>query len=176
MPRTAVIGKDLRAVMEEENLQQKYIAYDTNTPLTTLNGHVKGGRVNADKAVQYAESVNNSNFSLGLANKFFGTLKSLDGDLLNTDSPNDLEIIQEFEAEERKEHKLEAQRILAKRKNKITLDDKQVLIAYANEFLDEIALETTIVVSIFKICGLSIMAAVKKRMPYWIKKGYMRKE
>ncbi len=174
---SVILKEELNEVLQKHELKKKELARKSHFSSQTITDWTGGNPkpVTINNAEILSKELNDSKFTLTVAHKFLGILKGLDGDLFNTDSPNDLEILGEQEEEERIIRKREAQRILAKRKNKITPDDQQVLITYANEFLDEIIIELTIVISIFKISGLSLMDAVKKRMPYWVRQGYMKK-
>lgn len=171
-----MLGRPLSEVLKREVVSQKYLAYDSNTPQSTLSDHVKGKQpVDITKAADYAESLNDSKFSLEVAYLFFGTISAMTGDKYQS-NPLALDILQQKESNERKAKKDLALEILTLKNGKFDQSDKDTLFDYASEYLDEIMVETTMLVSLLDICDKTLMEAVNARMPYWQEKGYMRKE
>lgn len=171
-----VMGLTLEKALFKQGLNQKYVAIDSNTPQSTFSDHVKGKKpVEIGKAVDYAESLNDSMFNLEVARMFFGTISAMTGDRYQN-NPLALDIIQQVESNERKAKKDRALEILAVRDLELSDEDREVILDYASEYLDEIMVETTMLVSLLDTAGVTLMGAVSRRMPYWQEKGYMRKE
>jgi len=181
MVKTAKIGESLKLSLSLSNKRQKELAVDAKTPNATISDHLNGANVNIDKAIEYLEAMIANGYQATneltsqISFDYLGFFKSMDGELANVRSTNDLEIFQEIEAEEREERRKSAQRIVAESQiRNLSSVENQELRDYVNEFLDEIVVEMAIVFSILDILGISIQDAIAGRMPEWIRKKYMK--
>ena len=171
--RNALLGKPLMKSLERQELSKKYLAFDSGTPQSTVSDHTKGKQpVDVNKAIDYAVSLQDSAFNLEVAYIFFGTISSMTGDKYQR-NPLALDILQLKESNERKAKKEKALDILTMNSQEISKEQKNVIFDYASEYLDEIMLETSLLVSLLDICEISITEAVNQRMSYWKQKGYM---
>jgi len=174
--KNAVLEKPLMDSLERNDFSKKYLAYDSGTPQSTVSDHTKGKQpVDIVKAIDYSESLQDSRFNLEVAYMFFGTISAMTGDKYQS-NPLALDILQQKESNERKAKKDKALETLTLKSGEFNQDDKDILFDYASEYLDEIMVETTMLVSLLDICGKNLMEAVQSRMGYWTEKGYMRKE
>ncbi|MBK4835664.1 hypothetical protein CU013_2003 [Enterococcus faecium] len=82
--------------------------------------------------------------------------------------------MQMIESDERKQKKQEVEKILLKQVNYLTVDDRQQIIAYAHEFLDEIMVEVTLISALCEILGIDIRKLSEERLSYWVVQGYMK--
>lgn len=176
MKSSTILEKPLMESLNRQDLSKKYLAYDSDTPQSTVSDHTKGKQpVNVSKAIDYSESLNDSRFNLEVAYIFFGTISAMTGDKYQN-NPLALDILQQKESNERKSKKDRALETLTLKSEEFNQEDKNILFDYASEYLDEIMIETTMLVSLLDICEISIMEAVEQRMSYWQEKGYMRGE
>jgi hypothetical protein len=90
-------------------------------------------------------------------------------------NPLALDILQQKESNERKAKKDRALEVLTLNDGTLSREDKDIILDYSMEFLDEIMVETTMLVSLLELCDVTVNRAVEKRMPYWQQRGYMRK-
>jgi hypothetical protein len=159
-----VLASPLMDALARNDYQQKFIAGESKTPQATFSDHVTGKKaVTIQKAEQYAESINDSKFSLEMAYIFFGAVSAM------------TDILQQKESNERKAKKDRALEVLTLNDGTLSREDKDIILDYSMEFLDEIMVETTMLVSLLELCDVTVNRAVEKRMPYWQQRGYMRK-
>jgi len=172
--KNALLGKPLMKSLERRELSKKYLAFDSGTPQSTVSDHTKGKQpVDVNKAIDYAMSLQDSAFNLEVAYIFFGTISSMTGDKYQN-NPLALDILQLKESNERKAKKDKTFEILTLNPKEISQKDKNTIFDYACEYLDEIMLEISLLVSLLDICEITITEAVNHRMEYWKEKGYMR--
>lgn len=81
-----------------------------------------------------------------------------------------------IESDERKQKKQEVEKILLKNEDYLTAEDRQQIISYAYEFLDEIMIEMTLISVLCEILGIDIRQLSEQRLTYWISQGYMKGE
>lgn len=81
-----------------------------------------------------------------------------------------------IESDERKQKKKEVEKILLKNEDYLTAEDRQQIISYAYEFLDEIMIEVTLICVLCEILGIDIRQLSEQRLTYWISQGYMKGE
>lgn len=173
--KNVVLNGPLIEALDRQDLSNKYLALDSGTPQSTVSDHTKGKQpVNIAKAVDYAESLQDSRFNLEIAYIFFGTISAMTGDKYQS-NPLALDILQQKESNERKAKKDKALEILTLKDGQFDQEDKDILFDYAAEYLDEILVETTMLVSLLDLCEKTLVQAVDGRMTYWQEKGYMRK-
>ena len=182
MVRKANISYVLEKSIRENDLLQKEAAVMTKTPNATLSGHVQGGKVTFEKAMEYLEAFEHegyteaaSNMTQAFSYDYLGFIKGMDGQLADVCTTAELEIFQDVEEEERKERKRRAEFLVVQSKIRpLDACEHNELEDYALEFLDEIIVELAIVFSILKVTGLDIRQAIKIKMPEWKAKKYMR--
>ena len=125
--------------------------------------------------VQVNRTAGDDLFASQMANKYFGTIKALDGRVSEVLTPTELDFLQVQETEEREERRRQAKKLIIKSKlEPLTKEDREDLEDYVMQFLDEIVVELSIVFSILQILKTSITEAFNRRMPHWIKKKYMK--
>lgn len=170
------VKPELDSLMVRKNLSQKEAASKSGIPFSTFNGYSKGTQdVPIAKAAAINTAIGDNIFGSGMANKYFGTVKALDGKVAEVLTPTELDFLQDQETVQREERREQAKALLIKSKlEPLNDDDKRDLERYVMEFLDEIVVELSIVFSILKILSMSISEAFKKRMPHWIEKKYMK--
>jgi len=175
MPKTAVISQELETALLTKDIRKNELGYMTNTPKTTISGHVSGGNLKAEKAIEYSDAINDDLLKSQISYQYVGFIKAMDGKISEVLTPTELEVMQESEAKERKQHREQAKDLLLKhRVEALTQEDKAHLEMYVMEFLDEIVIEISLVFSILKIIGMSITEAMHLRMPHWITKKIMK--
>ncbi|MBK4777477.1 hypothetical protein CU040_1540 [Enterococcus faecium] len=125
-----------------------------------------------ENAQALTDHFRDSDFTLQVIHEFFGLFKSIDGDVYRRD-PSSLDKLQMIESDERKQKKQEVEKILLKQVNYLTVDDRQQIIAYAHEFLDEIMVEVTLISALCEILGIDIRKLSEERLSYWVVQGYM---
>lgn len=171
-----VISKPLTEALKRRSIQGKEMAASARIPQSTFSSYVTTGNpAPIDKAQKFTETLQDSKFTLEMAYIFFGTVSAMTGDKYQN-NPLALDILQQKESNERKAKKDRALEVLTLNNGTLSSEDKDIILDYSMEFLDEIMVETTMLVSLLDLCDVPINKAVEKRMPYWIQRGYMRKE
>lgn len=173
-----VINIELSSLLVRQNLLQKEVAISTKTSVSSFNGYVNQNHpVPISKAADIAAISGDDIFRGQISYEFLGFIKSMDGLAVDNCSPTELDVYQEIESNERKACKQQIKKLLVDSKfRKLEGFEKDQLKTYAFEFMDEIVVELSIVFAILKIVGMTIADLMKQRMPYWIQRGYMRKE
>lgn len=169
------IGKDLQDVMERKNLSQVEVANGTCRSKQTMNGYYKDGPAPLDAVKDIADFANDSLFSQKMSFKVFNQIPPMQSDVYQ-DSPHTLDMIELYESEERQIRKNKAMMALAKNPTAVTEDDREAIVDYALNYLDEVFVETRCIEAIFGRINMSIMDGIKMRTPYWKKQKYMRGE
>ncbi|MFZ4897296.1 hypothetical protein [Enterococcus durans] len=174
--QSAVIRKSLTEAINKNGATKKEIAgeikvsqqslSDWTTPLNTKP-------VTLENAQALTDYFRDTDFTLQVIHEFFGLFKSIDGDVYRRD-PSSLDKLQMIESDERKQKKQEVEKILLKQVNYLTVDDRQQIIAYAYEFLDEIMVEVTLISALCEMLGIDIRKLSEQRLSYWIAQGYMK--
>lgn len=158
-------GKTKKEIARRIKVSQQSLS-DWTTPLNTKP-------VTLENAQLLSEYFRDSEFTLQVIHEFFGLFKSIDGEMYRRD-PSSLDKLQMIESEERKQKKQEVEKILLKQVNFLTPDDRQQIIDYAYEFLDEIMVEVTLISALCEMLGIDIRQLSEQRLSYWIKQGYMK--
>lgn len=128
MPKAAKIGRTLKLSLFLSGKRQKELAIDASTPNATVSDHFNGANVNIDKAIEYLEAMRENGYQAtdeltgDISYQYLGFFKSMDGQLADVKSTNDLEIFQEIESNERKERKKVVQRIVAESQVRMLTD------------------------------------------------------
>lgn len=170
-----IISKPLTEALKRKNIQSKEMAVSARIPTSTFSSYAASGNPTPiDKAEKFADTLQDSRFTLEMAYIFFGTVSAMTGDKYQS-NPLALDILQQKESNERKAKKDRALEALTLNDGTLSREDKDIILDYAMEYLDEIMVETTMLVSLLDLCEVPINKAVEKRMPYWIQRGYMRK-
>lgn len=172
------LKSELDALLLRRNLSQKEVAKESNIPFSTLNGYTKGTQeVPINKAADINDAVGDDLFASQSANKYFSTIKAMDGKVAEILTPTELDYLEDVETREREERREQTKKLLIKSKlEPLNKEDRQDLENYVMEFLDEIVVELSIVFSILCILKMPIAEAFKKRMPHWVTKKYMKGE
>lgn len=159
---------------KSQNVSQAFIAESLNYSKSTVNGYFNDSPAPCDFMESVSALLDDSGFNVGVAHDMFGTIPEMEVEMYH-ENPVILDILQKQQANERKKHKEVAQLILTKRNEHITSEEQDLLRHYANEFLDELLVETKIIMQILSVCEVSMMTAIKERRPHWVVKGYVRR-
>lgn len=177
MPKSSVVIREsLTEVINKSGETKKEIAREINVSQQSLSDWTTPNNtkpVRIENAQVLTDHFRDSDFTLQVIHEFFGLFKSIDGDVYRRD-PSSLDKLQMIESEERKEKKKEVEKILLKQVNYLTNDDRQQIISYAYEFLDEIMVEVTLISVLCEILGIDIRKLSEERLSYWISQGYMK--
>ncbi|AMP60863.1 MULTISPECIES: hypothetical protein [Enterococcus] len=160
-------GETKKEIARQINVSQQSLS-DWSTPHNTKP-------VTLENAQALTDHFRDSDFTLQVIHEFFGLFKSIDGDVYRRD-PSSLDKLQMIESDERKQKKQEVEKILLKQVNYLTADDRQQIISYAYEFLDEIMVEVTLISALCEMLGIDIRKLSEQRLSYWVNQGYMKGE
>lgn len=181
MKKTALTGSVFKMALWISGRRQKELAVDSKTPNATVSDHLNGANVPIDKAIEYFNAMARNGYeglnyiTSQMSFQYLGFFKSLDGKVADVKSVNDLEILLDIEQSEREAKRERAKYLIVKSQiSTLEVNERAELSNYVNEFLDEIVIEMTIVQSIADVLGMTIQTLIKQRMPYWIKKMYMK--
>lgn len=170
-----VIKKELREVTERMGITQTTLSKRTFRAKTTTNGYFRGDPAPVEAMADMASYIDDSLFNQDMAHKVFNVIPSMQSDVYQQ-HPHALDVIHKLETEERRARKNRAMLILTKNSNMISESEKEEIVDYALNFLDEVFIETRCIVSILDKVNLSLMSAVKQRVPHWKAQNYMRGE
>ncbi|WP_277630362.1 hypothetical protein [Atopococcus tabaci] len=168
------IGYHLTKTAKERNIKQADVARQLNYAKTTVNGYFNGEPAPHDFIESVSVLLDDSEFNQSVAHQLFRTVPAMEA-VQYHENPVVLDVIQKQQSDERKQHHHEAIMIMTKKPEYITEKEFEKLEMYADEFLDELLVETKLVIEILRICGKSIMTAVNERQVHWIEQGYIRK-
>lgn len=174
--QSAVMRKSLTEAIRKNSATKKEIARDIKVSQQSLSDWttpLNTKPVTLENAQALTDHFRDSDFTLQVIHEFFGLFKSIDGDVYRRD-PSSLDKLQMIESDERKQKKQEVEKILLKQVNYLTVDDRQQIIAYAYEFLDEIMVEVTLISALCEILGIDIRKLSEERLSYWVVQGYMK--
>ncbi|EGP5178157.1 hypothetical protein EJX00_06200 [Enterococcus faecium] len=158
-------GETKKEIARQINVSQQSLS-DWSTPHNTKP-------VTLENAQALTDYFRDSDFTLQVIHEFFGLFKSIDGDVYRRD-PSSLDKLQMIESDERKQKKQEVEKILLKQVNYLTAEDRQQIISYAYEFLDEIMVEVTLISALCEMLGIDIRKLSEQRLLYWVNQGYMK--
>ncbi|MCC5894870.1 MAG: hypothetical protein JJU16_05350 [Alkalibacterium sp.] len=170
-----VINAELRQAVQRKGINQVKLARGTFRAKTTLNGYFRGEPAPVDAIKDIANYMNDTLFSQEMSHRIFKLLPPMQSDVYQ-DSPHTLDMIELYESEERRIRKNKAMMALAKNEMSMTDDDREAVVDYALNYLDEVLVETRCIESILTRVNLSIMDAVAQRTPYWKAQNYLRGE
>lgn len=171
--KSHVVSTQLKQSIERKRLSQTQLAQETHRAKTTVNGYFNGERTPADAMIEIAGVMDDSILSQNFSHVVFESIPAMETDVF-IQSPHTLDVIQLIESEERKQYKAQAMFALTKHKETYTSEDKEVIAEYAMNFLDEVFVEIRYIISLLDKIDMSLMTAVKKRIPYWKRKNYLR--
>lgn len=171
----AVINKELSQLLTRKNISQKEIAVDTKTPNSSMNGYVsRSHSVPVAKAGDIAEMNGDDIYKSQMAYIYFGFIKAMDGKLIDVCTVAELDLLEAVENQERLSRKERAHLLVIQSKvRELEHHEKDEIKTYIYEFLDEIVVELSIVMSLLQIVGMSINEAFKMRLPKWQNDNYM---
>ncbi|MFL2133053.1 hypothetical protein [Desemzia sp. FAM 23990] len=173
--KSYVISRELNSVSERRQINQVAIAKETCRAKTTVNGYYRGEPTPIEAMQQIAEVVDDSIFSQQLSHKVFENIPAMESEVFRMD-PYALDIIQSIEQEERNQLKSKAMFALTKNKEALSKEDKEAIFEYAMNYLDEVFIEIRYIITLFEKLGMSMMTAVKRRVPHWKMKKYLKGE
>lgn len=178
LKQSAVIRESLIKVINKSGKTKKEIAKQVNVSQQSLSDWTtphKTKLVTLENAQVLTDHFRDSNFTMQVIHEFFGLFKSIDSDVYRRD-PSSLDKLQIIESDERKQKKQYVEKILLKNVEYLTVDDRQQIISYAYEYLDEIMVEVTLISTLCEILGIDIRKLSEERLSYWINQGYMKGE
>jgi hypothetical protein len=170
-----VISNDLRAAAQRKGVTQVRLAKGTMRAKQTVNGYFKDEPTPLDAVRDIAGFINDSTFTQKMSFKFFNLLPPMESDIYQ-ESPHALDMIEAYESEERSIRKKRAMMALAKNRNALSDEDREAIVDYAVNYLDEVFVEMKCIESIFGTLDMSVMDGIKMRTPYWKAQKYMRGE
>lgn len=168
------VNAELRQSAKRKNMTQLTISRKANKAHTTVSGYFNSEPTPIGALADLASVLDDSSFSNEMAHKTFGTLPVMDSEIY-CESPFALDYLQQIESNERKERKNHTLMILCKVDAALTNQDKDELMVYVNEYLDEMLIEMKLILSILAKTNISFMKAISMRKAYWIVKQYIRR-
>ena len=170
-----VLASPLMDALVRNDYQQKFIAGESKTPRATFSDHVTGKKaVTIQKAKEYVDAIKDSRLNYEAASLFFGTVPVMTGDKYQQ-NPLALEILQERESRERKELKTSVREALTLSDGNLYLEDRNIIMNYTLEYIDEIVVEVTLLASFAELLGVTVEELIQNRMTYLQTLGFMRK-
>ncbi len=160
LKQSAVIRESLIKVINKSGKTKKEIAKQVNVSQQSLSDWTtphKTKPVTLENARVLTDHFRDSNFTMQVIHEFFGLFKSIDSDVYKRD-PSSLDKLQIIESDERKQKKQHVEKILLKNVEYLTVDDRQQIISYAYEYLDEIMVEVTLISTLCEILGINFKA------------------
>lgn len=169
------IQKNARNALKRQDLSQVGLSEIIGTKKTTLNRYMTDSPTPLESIAQIAAVLDDGIFNQQMANLVFKVMPVMESDIFTQD-PHVLEFLANKEEAEREQHQLEALYILSKRKEKMTREDKQALTRFAAEFLDEMLIETKLVLSILDRADMTFSELISQRVHFWIQEGYLTRK
>ncbi|MEQ7275183.1 helix-turn-helix transcriptional regulator [Enterococcus thailandicus] len=176
LKQSVIIDESLTEVINKNGETKKEIARNINVSQQSMSDWTsKNGAkpVTLENAQVLSDYFRDSDFTLQIIHEFFGLFKSIDSNVYRRD-PSSLDKLQMIESDERMQKKKDVEKILLKQVNYLTNDDRQQIISYAFEFLDEIMVDVTLISALCEILGIDIRKLSEERLSYWIQQGYMK--
>lgn len=170
-----VISKELKEVTERRGITQITLSKRTFRAKTTINGYFRGDPAPIEAIEDIANHMDDSIFSQQMSFKTFKQFPPMESDVFQQ-HPHALDVIQSLETEQREAMKNKTMLILAKNSDALTEGEKEEVLKYVFEFLDELFIEIGSINSILKKLNLSLMSAVQRRVPHWKAQNYMKGE
>lgn len=171
--KSYVVNNELRESVKRKEMTQTELSNRVFRAKTTVNGYFRGDPAPLEALEEMAHTIDDSLLSQNFSHRVFDMLPPMESDTYQT-NPMSLDIIQMMESNERKEHKDRAMYALTKQKSARTQEDIEAIREYAFNFLDEVLIEMRYIVSILEKVDMSLMSAIKERMPDWKAKNYVR--
>lgn len=174
--QSVIIDESLTEVINKNGETKKEIARNINVSQQSMSDWTsKNGAkpVTLENAQVLSDYFRDSDFTLQVIHEFFGLFKSIDSNVYRRD-PSSLDKLQMIESDERMQKKKDVEKILLKQVNYLTNDDRQQIISYAFEFLDEIMVDVTLISALCEILGIDIRKLSEERLSYWVQQGYMK--
>ncbi|MDA3973257.1 helix-turn-helix domain-containing protein [Enterococcus thailandicus] len=176
LKQSVIIDESLTEVINKNGETKKEIARNINVSQQSMSDWTsKNGAkpVTLENAQVLSDYFRDSDFTLQIIHEFFGLFKSIDSNVYRRD-PSSLDKLQMIESDERMQKKKDVEKILLKQVNYLTNDDRQQIISYAFEFLDEIMVDVTLISALCEILGIDIRKLSEERLSYWVQQGYMK--
>ncbi|MFZ4908216.1 helix-turn-helix domain-containing protein [Enterococcus thailandicus] len=176
LKQSVIIDESLTEVINKNGETKKEIARNINVSQQSMSDWTsKNGPkpVTLENAQVLSDYFRDSDFTLQVIHEFFGLFKSIDSNVYRRD-PSSLDKLQMIESDERMQKKKDVEKILLKQVNYLTNDDRQQIISYAFEFLDEIMVDVTLISALCEILGIDIRKLSEERLSYWVQQGYMK--
>lgn len=173
---SVIIDESLTEVINKSGETKKEIARNISVSQQSMSDWTsKNGAkpVTLENAQVLSDYFRDSDFTLQVIHEFFGLFKSIDSNVYRRD-PSSLDKLQMIESDERMQKKKDVEKILLKQVNYLTNDDRQQIISYAFEFLDEIMVDVTLISALCEILGIDIRKLSEERLSYWVQQGYMK--
>lgn len=178
MSMSVILRKSLIEVLNKKNEKKKDVAREISTSQQSLSDWTSQNNVKPvtiENALRLSDHFRDSTFTMEVIHQFFGMFKTCDGDVYRKD-PSSLNRLQKIESNERKALKHDVERIILKNPEYLSEQDISKIVAYANEYLDEVIVEITLLSSLCDLASIDIRYLSEQRFPYWEQLGYMRKE
>ncbi|WP_277631360.1 hypothetical protein [Atopococcus tabaci] len=171
--KSYVVNNELRESVKRKEITQTELSNRVFRAKTTVNGYFRGDPAPLEALEEMAHTIDDSLLSQNFSHRVFDMLPPMESDTYQT-NPMSLDIIQMMESNERKALKQKAMFAMAKQKGARSQEDTDAIQEYAFNFLDEVLVEMRYIVSILEKVDMSLMSAIKQRMPDWKAKKYVR--
>lgn len=169
------IQRSARAALKRQDLSQVGLSELTGTKKTTMNRYMTDSPSPIETITHIASVLDDGIFNQQMANLVFNVLPVMESEVFS-DNPHVLEFLANKEEKERQERQLEALYILSKNVECMTKEDKIRLTQFVAEFLDEMLIETKLVLSIIERTDYTFSDMISQRIHYWIQVGYLTKK
>ena len=169
------IQRSARAALKRQDLSQVGLSELTGTKKTTMNRYMTDSPTPIETITHIASVLDDGIFNQQMANLVFNVLPVMESEVFS-DNPHALEFLANKEEKEPQERQLEALYIFSKNVECITKADKVRLTQYVAEFLDEMLIETRLVLSIIDRTDYTFSDMITQRIHYWIQEGYLTKK
>lgn len=166
------IQEPTREALLRQELSQVGLSELTGTKKTTLNRYLTDAPTPIGTIAQIAAVLDDGTYNQQMASLVFKVMPVMQSDTFS-DDPHVLDFLAEIEGGHRADRQKEALFILSKRDDKITKEDQIKLTQFVSEFLDEILIETKLVLSIIDKTGFSFSEIIANRIRFWISEGYL---
>lgn len=167
------ISNPLNWSLNKTKVTQKSLAFDTGLSKATINNYVAGGNVRPNEAVDIANVLRESDFSMEMGNMMLGLLKAFNGDAFY----HRIESFDAFDTKEEREEKEAYERYDVRtllNSPHLTAEQVEHLRKYSDEKLDSVVMGMTYFAAIAEALGTTPMDLFRERMPYYKAQHYMK--
>lgn len=170
------VGTALSAALERSGGSQRWLGMALHKSKSSVNNYLHGAPVQAGDAVDMAQTLSDSEFSMELGNMMLGLIKAFTGSKI----PKELSALEVYDTSEEDEEKQAYQAkhisMIMANPEKLTSTERQALNDYLLEKLDSTVMDLTLLTVGAQKLDMTLMELFKERSDYYVKQRYMRKE